>query len=127
VRITHIPTGITVSQQDEKSQIKNREKAMRILRARLYEHERQKQHDSRSHNRKLQIGTGDRSGKIRTYNYPQNRVTDHRIGFTVHNLEELIKHGMLDEIINALMEHDKLEKLSELESGFLAENELIDS
>ena len=91
VRITHIPSGIVVSQQDEKSQIRNREKGLKILRSRLYEYERQKKEDERSKDRKSKIGTGDRSERIRTYNFPQGRVTDHRINMTLHKLEELLK------------------------------------
>ncbi|MDR2760639.1 MAG: peptide chain release factor 1 [Rickettsiales bacterium] len=103
VRITHIPTGITVRQQDEKSQIRNREKALKILRAKLYERERQRQDSERSANRREQVGTGDRSEKIRTYNYPQGRVTDHRINLTMYKIDAITGEGDLDEIIEALM------------------------
>ena len=101
VRLTHLPTNVVVSMQDEKSQIKNREKAMRILRARLQELEEQKQHDALSAERKSMVGAGDRSEKIRTYNFKENRVTDHRIGLTVHQLD-LVMEGQLDEFIEAL-------------------------
>jgi peptide chain release factor 1 len=111
VRITHLPTGLVVSMQDEKSQIKNREKAMRVLRARLQEIEEQKQHDALSAERKQMVGSGDRSEKIRTYNFKENRVTDHRIGLTVHQLE-LVMQGQLDEIIEALRTHYQTEKLN---------------
>jgi len=110
VRITHEPTGVVVSMQDEKSQIKNREKAMRVLRARLQELEEQKQHDAMASERKSMVGSGDRSEKIRTYNFKENRVTDHRIGLTIHQLD-LVMEGALDEIIDALVSHYQTEKL----------------
>lgn len=110
VRITHLPTGLVVSMQDEKSQIKNREKAMRVLRARLQEIEEQKQHDALSAERKSMVGSGDRSEKIRTYNFKENRVTDHRIGMTVHQLD-LVMEGALDEFVEALRTHYQTEKL----------------
>jgi peptide chain release factor 1 len=112
VRITHIPTGIVVSQQDEKSQVKNRAKAMKVLRSRLYEAELQKQNDAIAKERKGQVGTGDRSEKIRTYNFPQSRVTDHRINFTTHQLQNVLD-GNLDELIGALTTHYTAEKLRE--------------
>ena len=110
VRITHIPTGTVVSCQDEKSQIKNREKGMRVLRSRLYELELEKQQAALAKERKQQVGTGDRSEKIRTYNFPQNRVTDHRIGLTVHQLMEVMD-GKLQPTIDALSAHYQAEKL----------------
>jgi peptide chain release factor 1 len=110
VRITHMPTGVVVSMQDEKSQIKNREKAMRVLRARLQELEEQKQHEAQASERRSMVGSGDRSEKIRTYNFKENRVSDHRIGLTIHQLD-LIMDGALDEIINALVAHYQAEKL----------------
>ncbi|HLM56797.1 MAG TPA: peptide chain release factor 1 [Pyrinomonadaceae bacterium] len=110
VRITHLPTGVVVSMQDEKSQIKNREKAMRVLRARLQELEEQKQHEAQASERRSQVGSGDRSEKIRTYNFKENRVSDHRIGLTIHQLN-LVMEGALDEIINALVTHYQAEKL----------------
>ncbi|MER3430023.1 MAG: peptide chain release factor 1 [Blastocatellia bacterium] len=110
VRITHLPTGVVVSMQDEKSQIKNREKAMRVLRARLQEIEEQKQHAALSAERKSMVGSGDRSEKIRTYNFKENRVTDHRIGLTVHQLEQVMD-GDLDQFIDALRTHYQTEKL----------------
>jgi peptide chain release factor 1 len=110
VRITHLPTNVVVSMQDEKSQIKNREKAMRVLRARLQEIEEQKQHDAQASERKSQVGSGDRSEKIRTYNFKENRVSDHRIGLTSHQLESVMQ-GDLDEFINALTTHYQTEKL----------------
>jgi peptide chain release factor 1 len=112
VRITHLPTNVVVSMQDEKSQIKNREKAMRVLRARLQEIEEQKQHDALASERRSMVGSGDRSEKIRTYNFKENRVTDHRIGLTIHQLD-LVMAGNLDEIIDALITHYQAEKLKE--------------
>ena len=110
VRITHLPTGVVVSMQDEKSQIKNREKAMRVLRARLQEIEEQKQHEAQASERKSMVGSGDRSEKIRTYNFKENRVTDHRIGLTVHQLD-LVMEGQLDEFVDTLRTHYQTEKL----------------
>jgi peptide chain release factor 1 len=110
VRITHIPTNTVVSCQDEKSQIKNREKGMRVLRSRLYELEMQKQQDALAKERKAMVGSGDRSEKIRTYNFPQNRVTDHRIGLTIHQLTEVMD-GKLQPIVDALITHYQSEKL----------------
>ena len=110
VRITHIPTNTVVSCQDEKSQIKNREKALRVLRSRLYEVEMQKQQEAMAKERKSMVGTGDRSEKIRTYNFPQNRVTDHRVGLTIHQLPEVMD-GRLQPIIDALITHFQAERL----------------
>jgi peptide chain release factor 1 len=112
VRITHIPSGLVVSQQDEKSQIKNRAKAMRVLRARLYEMEQEKQHAQIAAERRGQIKTGDRSEKIRTYNFPQNRVTDHRINFTLHQLTEAMD-GKLGPLVDALVTHFESERLNQ--------------
>jgi peptide chain release factor 1 len=112
VRITHIPTNTVVSCQDEKSQIKNREKAMRVLRARLYEVEQQKQQEALAKERRSMVGTGDRSEKIRTYNFPQNRVTDHRIGLTLHQLGEVMD-GKLQPILDALAAHYQAERLKQ--------------
>ncbi len=112
VRITHIPSGIVVSQQDEKSQHKNRAKAMKILQSRLYEVERQKQQDQRSSARKNQVGSGDRSERIRTYNFPQGRVTDHRINLTLHKLEKILSGESLDDLIDALVVEDRMLKLA---------------
>jgi peptide chain release factor 1 len=112
VRITHLPSGLVVSQQDEKSQIKNRAKAMRVLRARLYELEQQKQHDLIAAERRGQIKTGDRSEKIRTYNFPQNRVSDHRIGLTLHQLSEVMD-GKLAPMVDALVTHYEAERLKQ--------------
>jgi peptide chain release factor 1 len=112
VRITHIPTGLVVSQQDEKSQIKNRAKAMRVLRARLYEMEQEKQHAQIAAERRGQIKTGDRSEKIRTYNFPQNRVTDHRIGLTLHQLTDVMD-GKLGPLVDALVTHYEAERLKQ--------------
>jgi peptide chain release factor 1 len=112
VRITHLPTGMIVSCQDEKSQIKNRAKALRVLRSRLYELELQNQQNQIIEERRSMIGSGDRSEKIRTYNYPQNRVTDHRIGLTLHQLDRIIE-GKLDDIIDALIAYYQSEKLKQ--------------
>ncbi len=112
VRITHIPSGLVVSQQDEKSQIKNRAKAMRVLRARLYEQEQAKQHEAIAAERRDQIKTGDRSEKIRTYNFPQNRVSDHRIGLTLHQLDQVME-GKLGPIVDALSTHYESERLKQ--------------
>jgi peptide chain release factor 1 len=114
VRVTHLPTGIVVSCQDEKSQLQNRAKAMAILRARLYQIERERLATERSEARRSQVGTGERSEKIRTYNFPQNRVTDHRIGKTVYRLTEVL-NGDLDEFINELATSEQVEKLQELD------------
>ena len=113
VRITHLPSGIVVSQQDEKSQHKNKAKAMKVLRARLYEAERQKSAAERAETRKSQIGSGDRSERIRTYNYPERRVTDHRIGLTLHKLDRMMD-GDLDEVIDALTTDDQARRLAEI-------------
>jgi peptide chain release factor 1 len=112
VRITHIPSGLVVSQQDEKSQIKNRAKAMRVLRSRLYEMEQEKQHQQLAAERRGQIKTGDRSEKIRTYNFPQNRITDHRINFTLHQLTEAMD-GKLGPLVDALVTHFESERLKQ--------------
>jgi peptide chain release factor 1 len=117
VRITHIPTNTVVSCQDEKSQIKNREKGMRVLRSRLYEIEMEKQQQALAKERKAMVGSGDRSEKIRTYNFPQNRLTDHRIGFTIHQLESVMD-GKLQPLIEALVTHYQAEKLKQ-EAGSL--------
>jgi peptide chain release factor 1 len=111
VRITHLPTGLVVSCQDEKSQIKNRARAMRVLRARLYEMEQQKQHEQIAAERRDQIKTGDRSEKIRTYNFPQNRVTDHRIGLTLHQLDSVMD-GKLGALVDGLVAHYETERLN---------------
>jgi peptide chain release factor 1 len=110
VRITHLPTNTVVSMQDEKSQIKNRDKAMRVLRARLQELEEQKQHEAVASERRSMVGSGDRSEKIRTYNFKENRVTDHRIGLTIHQLD-LVMQGFIDELIQAITTHYQAEKL----------------
>jgi peptide chain release factor 1 len=114
VRITHLPTGLAVSQQDEKSQHKNKAKAMKILRSRLYEEERRKKELERAANRRGQIGSGDRSERIRTYNFPQGRVTDHRINLTLYKIEEVVQEGKLDEFISALISEDEVQKLSQI-------------
>ncbi len=112
VRITHIPTGLVVSMQDEKSQIKNREKAMKVLRSRIYEAERERIEKERAADRKGQVGSGDRSERIRTYNFPQSRVTDHRINLTLYKIDEIINAGELDEVIDALISEDQAQKLA---------------
>ena len=113
VRITHVPTGIVVSQQDEKSQHKNRAKAMKILRARLYDAERARVESERAAARKGQVGSGDRSERIRTYNFPQGRVTDHRINFTLYKLDRVMAGESLDEVIDALVSEDQAQRLAE--------------
>ncbi len=115
VRITHIPTGIVVSQQDEKSQIRNKEKGLKILRSRIYELERQKIDEERSKDRKSKIGTGDRSERIRTYNFPQGRITDHRINLTLHKLDEFLEGEVFDEVIENLNLQAQEEKLKKLD------------
>ncbi|MBV9757893.1 MAG: PCRF domain-containing protein, partial [Alphaproteobacteria bacterium] len=111
VRVTHLPTGIVVSMQEEKSQHKNRAKAMKILRARLYERSRAQQHASRAADRRAQVGTGDRSERIRTYNFPQGRVSDHRINLTLYKIERVMQ-GELDEFIDALIAEDEAARLA---------------
>ncbi len=113
VRIVHLPTGVTVQCQDERSQTKNKDKAMKVLRSRLYELELEEKEKERSQQRKSQVGSGDRSERIRTYNYPQNRVTDHRIGLTLHKLEQTLE-GQLDEVIDGLVSYYNAERLKEL-------------
>jgi peptide chain release factor 1 len=115
VRITHLPTGIIVIQQDEKSQHKNRAKAMKVMRARLYDKEREKQEAERAADRRGQVGTGDRSQRIRTYNFPQGRITDHRINLTVHRLNEVLEGGGLDEIIDALVTEQQASQLAAID------------
>ncbi len=116
VRITHLPTGIVVSCQDEKSQLKNRDKAMKVLRSRLYDMELEKQQSEMAADRKSQVGTGDRSEKIRTYNFPQSRVTDHRIKLTSHRLDAILD-GELFEVIDSLITYDQAEKLKNIDSA----------
>lgn len=113
VRITHIPTGVVVTQQDERSQHKNKAKAMKILRARLYEAERQRQDTERAANRKSQVGSGDRSERIRTYNFPQGRVTDHRVNLTLYKIQLIMEGECLDEIIDILIAEDQAARLAE--------------
>jgi peptide chain release factor 1 len=115
VRITHLPTGIVVSQQDEKSQHKNKAKAMRVLRSRLYDAQRSALDAERAANRKSQVGSGDRSERIRTYNFPQGRVTDHRINLTLYKIDKVMNGEALDEIIDPLIAADEAERLSELQ------------
>ena len=112
VRLTHIPTGVVVSQQDEKSQVKNRSKAMKVLRSRLYEMELRKQQEAIAKDRKSQVGTGERSEKIRTYNFPQSRITDHRVNFTTHRLAEVL-NGDLAELLDNVVTHYQSEKLKD--------------
>jgi peptide chain release factor 1 len=114
VRITHLPTGFVVTQQDEKSQHKNKAKAMKILRARLFEAERQRQDAARAADRRSQVGSGDRSERIRTYNFPQNRVTDHRINMSLHALEQVLAGAALDGLIDSLLAEDRAARLAEL-------------
>lgn len=116
VRLTHIPTGIVISCQDEKSQLKNRDKAIKVLRSKLYELELEKAHNAEAEARRSQVGTGDRSEKIRTYNFPQGRVTDHRIKLTLHKLDSVLD-GDLDELINSLIAADQAAKLSKMEEN----------
>ena len=116
VRVTHLPTGLVVSQQDEKSQIKNRAKAMKVLRSRLYDLERQKQQAAIAQDRRSQVGTGERSEKIRTYNFPQNRITDHRINFTTHQLTEVL-NGDLTELIGHVVTHHQSAKLKQAQAA----------
>ena len=113
IRITHIPTGLVVTCQEEKSQHKNRDKAMAVLRARLVEKDRLEKHETQAAQKKAQVGSGDRSEKIRTYNFPQNRLTDHRIGYTSHNLEQIME-GALDDLISALIQNESSRKMAEL-------------
>ncbi len=115
VRITHIPTGIVVSQQDEKSQHKNKAKAMKILRSRLLDNEVQQKNKERSEQRKIQVGSGDRSERIRTYNFPQGRVSDHRINLTLYNLTEILE-GRIDELINSLIAEEETKKLANIKN-----------
>ncbi|MFP6764347.1 MAG: peptide chain release factor 1, partial [Planctomycetaceae bacterium] len=110
VRMTHLPTGIVVKCQDEKSQHKNRAKAMRVLRSRVFERKRQEEADKRAEHRRTLVGSGDRSQRIRTYNFPQNRVTDHRIGLSIHKLDQVMQ-GNLDEMIEAMLDFDRVERL----------------
>ena len=116
VRLTHLPTGIAVAMQDERSQLKNREKAMKVLRARVYDQMQQEAQSEYDANRKSAVGTGDRSERIRTYNFPQNRVTDHRIGLTIQKLDQILA-GKLDEIVDALIVYDQTSKLDEMQNG----------
>ena len=116
VRITHLPTGLVVIQQDEKSQHKNKARALKVLRARLYEMERQARHDARAADRKSQVGSGDRSERIRTYNFPQGRVTDHRINLTLYKIDKVMSGEALDEIIDALTAADRAAKLAAVEA-----------
>ncbi len=120
MRITHIPTGLVVTCQDEKSQHKNRAKALKVLRARLLDKMQQEQEDEISKNRKSQVGTGDRSERIRTYNFPQGRVTDHRIGLTLYKLENILQ-GDLTEIVNSLGTYYQTEALRDSETGTVHE------
>ena len=115
VRITHIPTGVVVQCQDEKSQHKNKAKAMKVLRARLYDHERQMRDAERAADRKTQVGSGDRSERIRTYNFPQGRVTDHRINLTLHKLDRILSGDDLDEVIDVLIAEDQAARLTEIQ------------
>ena len=113
VRITHLPTGVVAQCQDEKSQHKNKAKAMTVLRARIYDIEREKKEKERAQDRKSQIGTGDRSERIRTYNFPQGRVTDHRISLTLYKLEQILNGESLEEVISAIITENNIKKLTE--------------
>ena len=115
IRVTHLPTGLVVECQDERSQHKNKDKALKVLRSRLYDMEKTKQDAEQAQARKSQVGTGDRSERIRTYNYPQGRLTDHRIGLTLYRLEQIL-NGDLDEVIDALVTADQAEKLKSAEA-----------
>jgi len=117
VRITHLPSGLVVIQQDEKSQHKNKAKALKVLRTRLYEAEREKLHSARAADRKSMVGSGDRSERIRTYNFPQGRITDHRIGLTLHRLSEVLEGPGLDELVSALIAEDEAARLANLDAG----------
>jgi peptide chain release factor 1 len=114
VRVTHIPTGLVVTQQDEKSQHKNKAKALKVLRSRLFDLERQKADSERAASRKDQVGSGDRSERIRTYNFPQGRVTDHRINMTLYKIEAILSEGKIDELVNALIADDEAKRLAEV-------------
>jgi peptide chain release factor 1 len=116
VRITHLPTGLVVSQQDEKSQHKNKAKALKVLRARLYEMQRSRRDAARAADRRSQVGSGDRSERIRTYNFPQGRVTDHRINLTLHKIDKVMAGEALDEVVEGLLAADEAERLAELQS-----------
>jgi peptide chain release factor 1 len=111
VRITHIPTGIVITNQDEKSQHKNKDKAMKVLKARLFEIEMREKMANEKENRLSQVGSGDRSERIRTYNYPQNRITDHRIGLTLYRLDEILQGGLMDDLIEPAFAHYQAEAL----------------
>jgi peptide chain release factor 1 len=115
VRITHLPTGIVVQQQDEKSQHKNKAKALKVLRARIYEAERSRREAERSKTRRSQVGTGERSERIRTYNFPQGRVTDHRINVTLYKIDRVLDGSALDELVEALIADDEMARLADLE------------
>ena len=117
VRITHLPTGVVVSQQDEKSQHKNKAKALKVLRTRLFEMERERLASERAGVRKSMVGSGDRSERIRTYNFPQGRVTDHRINLTLYNLARIITGDELGEIVDALVAQDQADRLAEYEAS----------
>ncbi len=114
VRVTHLPTGIVVSQQDEKSQHKNKAKAMKVLRARLYDLERRQKEEARAAERKSQVGSGDRSERIRTYNFPQGRVTDHRINLTLHKLQDILDGAALDDVVDSLLAEDRANRLLDI-------------
>ena len=117
VRITHIPTGLVVIQQDEKSQHKNKAKALKVLRSRLYDMERRARDSARAAERKSQVGSGDRSERIRTYNFPQGRVTDHRINLTLYKIDKVMSGEALDEIIDAILAEDQAARLATVETG----------